>query len=88
MLESSIRIERSRKPRRCPNCGHYPVASIMYGKVMYSEDLINKMEEGRIVLGGCCITCDDPMWECTNCGLKIYKKLPDDLLCLFSTGHK
>jgi|GEM_PF-501286 hypothetical protein len=78
--ESPTRIERSRKSRKCPSCGHSPLASILYGYVGFDDGLQKKLEEGRIVLGGCCVSDDDPRWECTNCGLKIYKKSPDELL--------
>jgi transcription elongation factor Elf1 len=77
-LESSTRIEQSRKPGKCPSCGHSPLASILYGYVVGIDDgLDKKLEEGRIVLGGCCVSDDDPKWECTNCGLKIHKKFPE-----------
>jgi DNA-directed RNA polymerase subunit RPC12/RpoP len=68
-------MERSRKPGKCPNCGHSPLANILYGYIGIDDDLRKKLDEGRIVLGGCCVTGDDPRWECTNCGQKIYKKL-------------
>lgn len=77
--ESPTRIERSRKPRKCPSCGHSPLASILFGYVVFDDGLQKKLEEGRIVLGGCCVSDDDPRWECMNCGLKIYKKSPDEL---------
>ena len=50
--------------------------TILYGLVGYEEELERKRKEGRISYGGCCITLDDPAWECTKCGLKVYKKLP------------
>lgn len=77
-MESSTRIKRSRKPGKCPSCGHSPLASILYGYVGFDGGLQKKLEEGRIVLGGCCVSDDDPKWECTNCGQKVYKKLPEE----------
>ena len=79
-MESPTRIEGSRKPRKCPSCGNSPLASILYGYVGFDGELQKKLEEGRIVLSGCCVSDDDPKWECTNCGQKVYKKSPNELL--------
>lgn len=70
------RYESSRKPSRCPACGSRLVASILYGMRGYTPDLEADLEAGRIVLGGCCITADDPKWQCTQCGISIYKEFP------------
>ena len=76
MHKPQPRMERQRKPRKCPACGHAPVAEILYGypgfPLIDNEDL----DSGRITLGGCVVTGDDPEWECTQCGQKIYKALP------------
>ena len=74
MNEQKMRIERSRKPAKCPVCGASPVASILYGMPAFNQELEQKMEEGRITLGGCCIEIDGPVWECSHCGQKIYRK--------------
>jgi primosomal protein N' len=67
----------SRKPRRCPSCGSEPIATISYGHPDMSETLMNKIDEGRIVLGGCVIAMDgtDPKWKCTNCETELFGKL-------------
>jgi len=49
------------------------IADILYGMVVFSEDLEQDIESGRIVLGGCCLTGDDPVWKCTQCGQAIYR---------------
>ncbi len=74
MKELSSRVERAYKPKKCPQCGYAPMGSILYGLVGISDDLEQKLDEGRVVLGGCCRTLDEPMWECSKCGLKIWKK--------------
>ncbi|AGS38544.1 hypothetical protein [Cycloclasticus zancles] len=71
----SARIEKERKPNKCPNCSASPVASILYGYVGMDSVLEQKIEEGRVSLGGCCEGMGGPVWECTHCGLKIYQKL-------------
>ena len=68
------RIERSRKPETCPNCGHKPVAQILYGLPDFSPELDEELKAGTVSLGGCCITDDDPAWECIHCGQRIYRK--------------
>lgn len=67
------RIVRSRKPRACPACGHKPVANILYGMPAFSKELEADMESGKVVLGGCCISEDDPTWECAECHQQIYR---------------
>lgn len=74
MAELPDRVERVQKPRKCPQCKHAPVATILYGMPAYDDELTQAMEEGRISLGGCLIGFDDPVWECTKCGLEIYRK--------------
>ena len=69
----SQRIERAHKPIKCPSCGAWPVASIQYGEPAYSKQLQKDLDEGRIALGGCCVSFDDPEWKCTRCGLLIFK---------------
>ncbi len=68
------RIERARKPVKCPRCGFTPVATILYGMPRFDDELEKQMEAKKIVLGGCCIGADDPVWHCTECELEIYRK--------------
>ena len=74
MCDDEPRIERKQKPRKCPECKFSPVATILYGMPAYSEKLQEDMLTGRVTLGGCCVTNDDPEWECSRCGLLIYRK--------------
>ncbi len=74
MINISRRIERAQKPSKCPECGKAPLASILYGMPAFDEGLEQKMNEGRVTLGGCSIGDDDPAWECTHCGLKIFRR--------------
>ena len=68
------RIERSRKPVRCPSCGASPVATIMYGLPDCSEELFKKMLAGEIVSGGCIVMDDAPLWQCLKCKQLIHKR--------------
>ncbi len=64
----------AKKPRACPSCGHTPIASIMYGMPALSDTLNRDLNEGRIVLGGCCVSDDDPSWACSACNKVFYKQ--------------
>lgn len=68
------RYESADKPEKCPKCGCERIAVILYGEPAGSEKLMDDMQAGRIVLGGCCITGDDPKWQCTGGETEIYKK--------------
>lgn len=55
------------KPDKCPECGSGRVASILYGLPMFDEELKRQIDAGEIILGGCCVRGDDPLWECMKC---------------------
>ena len=57
-------IEIDGNPGVCPRCGG-KVVPILYGepnKQAYEEYL-----QGNVALGGCCVTGNDPDWECLGC---------------------
>ena len=68
------RYESRIQPSKCPECGSLRVARILYGYPVYSAELEADMKAGRIAIGGCCITGDDPKWKCMECETGIYKK--------------
>lgn len=68
------RYEYSRKPRRCPVCKAATIATILFGLPGGSAKLFADLDAGKIVLGGCCVTDDDPVWQCTACHTEIYRK--------------
>jgi len=35
--------------------------------------LRQEIRENKIVLGGCCVTGNDPTWKCIECSTDIYK---------------
>ena len=43
----------------CPRCGSTNTARYQYGYPAYSEDFQRKLDSGKIVLGGCCISSVD-----------------------------
>jgi hypothetical protein len=55
-------------PSLYPVCGGRRVASILYGLTDFTPELERELDEGRVVLGGCCVFGDDPEWRCGDCG--------------------
>ncbi len=53
------------KPPRCPHCASQQVVPIVYGYP--SIEMAKKAEQGKLLLGGCCITGSDPEWHCKDC---------------------
>ncbi len=39
-----------RKPRKCPSCGVKPIATILYGLPIYSDELEARLQAGKIEL--------------------------------------
>jgi hypothetical protein len=56
---------RLRRPA-CPACRSGDVVQILWGEP--SPEAAEMAEAGRIALGGCVVTGDDPVWRCKACG--------------------
>ncbi len=54
--------------RKCPRCGSSDVAEYLWGLPAFSEQLEKDMEDHKIILGGCCVTGNDPSAHCNACG--------------------
>ena len=65
------RYESIEKPDKCPKCGA-PVYRIQYGMPMMSEEEYFNTYHEHVIYGGCCISEDDPEWQCSECGAEIY----------------
>lgn len=63
-----------RRPRKCPDCGSSRVVKILYGLQPDTEKIWDDLKAGRVVLGGCCISGDDPRWECLDCGEQVWEE--------------
>jgi hypothetical protein len=48
------------------------MATILFGLPDFSKRLKADLAAGRIVLGGCCVTDDDPTWRCLDCDAVVY----------------
>lgn len=53
--------------QRCPACGSAEVAGVLYGLPRFTAELTADLDAGRMVLGGCCVCDDDPVWACRAC---------------------
>jgi len=53
----------------CPTCGK-KLTKILYG--LPAPETMEEAEEGEIILGGCCVSWDDPTHYCKNCKKHIY----------------
>ena len=56
----------------CPKCGDQLI-EIVYG--MPGPELFEASERGEVILGGCCITGDDPKYHCKKCKLDYSRDL-------------
>lgn len=52
---------------RCPECGSSNVAVILWGLPSFTDELQKELEEGKVVLGGGCVSFDDSKYECNDC---------------------
>ena len=60
--------DRAEVPSDCPACRSPRVAGILYGLPIFTPELQQELDQGKTVLGGCCVFGDDPQWECQACG--------------------
>ena len=66
------KYEYRKKPKKCPECGSVKIADILYGYPDFSKELERDIEDGRVQLGGCIVSGNDPVWECSECGTQFY----------------
>jgi len=51
----------------CPNCGGTDIAIILWGLANMDSELNKELEDKKVVLGGCCVSGNDPDLECNDC---------------------
>ena len=49
-------VRNKRAQIKCPYCSSKNTARILYGYPAYSEELQKKLDNGKIAIGGCCIS--------------------------------
>jgi hypothetical protein len=67
-----MRYFSHQQPDKCPKCGSLKVVKIIYGEPNYKTSL--EADAGKIILGDCSMTGNDPLWGCINCNAKIFKR--------------
>lgn len=63
----------NRRPR-CPKCLSKTIVPIMYG--LPTEKAFLESQQGKLVLGGCCISDESPKWHCKACEHEFGKEMP------------
>lgn len=51
---------------QCLECGSGEVIPIEYG--LPGKEMSDRAERGEILLGGCVVSEDSPVWHCKDCG--------------------
>jgi transposase-like protein len=54
----------------CPQCKSDNFCKIIYGYVDINDEIQNKINQKKIVLGGYIVTDCDPKWKCSDCDFK------------------
>ncbi len=74
-FEAWHKTAKSNKPKmKCSKCDSTKIARILYGLSDFNEKLEKQIDHGAITLGGCCVTGNNPKYECLSCGMKFYKQ--------------
>lgn len=60
--------------KKCPNCDSENIAMILWGLPIGTPDLDKALEKHEVVLGGCCVSNNDPKWECNDCSFRWGKR--------------
>ena len=52
---------------KCPKCKSDDIARFQYGLPEFTDELRRLIAEKKIVLGGCELAFDNPIYFCNNC---------------------
>ena len=55
------------KTPACPHCQSKDVAKLIYGKPALTRQILEGLESGKIISGGCMIHGGAPQWHCNSC---------------------
>ena len=64
-LQLQLAYDKDWRRPVCLLCESRSVAKIAYGYP--GREMLEDLDRGRIVLGGCCVTENDPEWHCKDC---------------------
>lgn len=51
----------------CPKCNSENLARFSYGLPNFTDELKKQIADGKIVLGGCELSIDNPIYRCNDC---------------------
>lgn len=57
---------KHQKPK-CPYCGSEDIAEYIWGEPLLDENLFKALDNKEVILGGCCISDNDPQYHCNKC---------------------
>ena len=60
-------MRRYKKNLICPKCQSDNIARYQYGMPVMDPEMERDLDKGKVVLGGCCVTDEDPDRHCNNC---------------------
>jgi len=52
----------------CPQCKSKNIAHIFWGYPADMDKYFKGIGSGKFAAGGCCVSNNDPKWECNECG--------------------
>ena len=60
--------------KKCPFCGSTRLGHIIYGLPDYTEELIRRIDNEEVYMGGCLIMEGYPEYHCYACGQNVGKR--------------
>jgi len=78
ILENIGGIPMSEKNPTCPICKKDNVALIFWGYPGDMDWYLQAIKDKKIVGGGCCVSDNDPNWECTDCNHRWGERYDDE----------
>jgi predicted RNA-binding Zn-ribbon protein involved in translation (DUF1610 family) len=68
LIDRYLNFQKITKPKECPKCGKKKIAEYLYGMPAYTESMQKDIDAGKIILGGCMVSDDNPQYKCQACG--------------------
>ena len=66
-------IKQGKGKRKCPKCSSHKVILITYGYPDGSPEVMEKIKNEEIELGGCLVGDNSQKWKCRDCGERFGK---------------
>ena len=76
-MEESKLKSNTQNPQ-CPSCKSNKTCIIFWGYPKDMEWYLEALAKKEIAFGGCCVSDNDPKWECNDCGHRWGKREDDE----------